>query len=83
MGQGGARQGDGDHVLLGGLDALADGLGNFGGLAQAVADLALAVAHDHQGGEFHNPAALHGLGNAVQVYDFFDILALLSLKSRH
>ncbi|CAN4034364.1 hypothetical protein PKCEKB_PKCEKB_16025, partial [Dysosmobacter welbionis] len=37
------------HVLLGGFDALADGLGDLSGLAQAIAHLALAVAHDDQG----------------------------------
>ena len=44
VGNGGPAQGDGVHVLLGVLDALADGLADFAGLAHAVAHLALAVA---------------------------------------
>ena len=83
VGDGGPGQSHGDHVLLGGLDTLTDCLGDLSGLAQAVADLALTVANDDEGGEFHHAAALDGLGNTVQGNDLLDILALLSFKSRH
>ena len=54
------------QVLLGGLDALADGLGNFLGLAGAVADHALTgIADDDERGEGHVLTALDDLGDAV------------------
>ena len=54
------------QVLLGGLDALADGLGNFLGLAGAVADDALAgIADDDERGEGHVLTALDDLGDAI------------------
>ena len=80
---GAAGQGDGDHVLLGVLDALADRLGHFSGLAKAETDLALAVADDHQSGELHDAAALDRLGYTVGADDFFDELAGFSFKSCH
>ena len=83
VGNGAAGQGNGDHVLLGILDALADGLGHLGGLTQAKADLALAVAHHHQGGELHDTTTLNGLGYAVGSDYFLNVLALLSFKSCH
>ncbi len=55
-----------EQVLLGGLDALADGLGNFLGLARAVADYAFArIANDDQRGKGHVLAALDDLGDAI------------------
>jgi len=83
VGDGAAGQGHVDHILLSVLDALADRLGHFGGLAQAVADLALAVADHHQGGELHDTTTLNGLGNSVGSDYFFNVLALLSFKSGH
>ena len=54
------------QVLLGGFDALADGLGNFLGLAGAVADNAFAgIADDDERGEGHVLAALDDLGDAI------------------
>ena len=54
------------QVLLGRLDALADGLGNFLGLARTVADDAFAgIADDDQRGERHVLAALDDLGDAI------------------
>ncbi len=50
--------------------ALADGLGDLGGLTQAKADFALAVADDDQRGELHHAAALNGLADAVEGNDF-------------
>ena len=74
---------DGDHILLGVFDALADGFGHFSSLTQAVADLTLTVADHHQRGKLHHAAAFDGLGNTVEVDDFFDIFALFSFKSCH
>src|SRR5215211_6812772 len=54
-----------EEVLLGRLDALLDGRGDLLGLAVADADLAVAVAHDHEGGEREPAATLHDLGHAV------------------
>ena len=83
MGDGGTGQGDGEHVLLGGFQALADCLGDLSSLAQAETDLALLVADDDQSGELHHTAALDGLGDTVQGNDFFHVLAGFSFKSRH
>ena len=83
MRNGASGQRNGDHVLLGILDTLADGLGHFGGLTQTETDLALTVADHHQGGELHDTTALNGLGYAVGSDYFFNVLALLSFKSGH
>ena len=83
MGNGGAGESDGEHVLLGGFQALADRLGDFSGLAKAVTDLALAVANDHQSRELGHAAALHGLGNTVEENELFHVFALFAFKSRH
>src|SRR5690606_31948437 len=56
-----------DELALGLLGRLADGLGHLAGLAVAVADAALLVAHDHERGEAEAPAALHHRGHAVDV----------------
>src|SRR5438128_4006466 len=54
-----------DQVLLGVLDRLPDGLGDFMSLAEPDADVATAVAHDDQRREGEAPAALDDLGHAV------------------
>ena len=83
MGNGAPGEGNGNHVLLGVLDALADSLRHLGGLTQTEADLTLAVTDDHQGGELHDTTTLNGLGNAVRSDYLFNVLALLSFKSSH
>ena len=83
MGDGVAGKRDGNQVFLGGLNSLADGFGDFGGLAETIADFSFAVAHDDQRRELHHATALDGLGDAVQGNDFFDILALFAFKSGH
>ena len=83
MGNGGAGGVDGHHVLLRVLDALADCFGNFSGLTQAIADLALTVTDNHQCGKLHDTAALDGLGNTVEVDDFFNKFVGFSFKSCH
>ena len=52
-------------MLLGILGRLAGSFRNFGRLADAAADAALAVADDNQRREAHVAAALDGLGHAV------------------
>src|SRR5918993_917141 len=74
-GAGDARHGV--EVLLGLLDALGDRRGHLLGLAVAHADLAVAVAHDHQGGEAEAPTTLDDLGHAVDGDDALDVVALL------
>ena len=53
------------HVLLGLLDGLADGHGNFAGLAHAEAGMAALIADHDQRGEAEVLAALHDFGDAV------------------
>src|SRR5262249_54819064 len=68
-----------EEILLGGLDALADGLRNFLGLARAVAHDALGrVADDDQRGEGHVLATLDDLGDAVDVDDLVLQLSLFA-----
>src|SRR3954454_23951944 len=72
--------GDAGHVvevLLGLLDTLGDRRGHLLGLAVAHADLAVAVAHDHQGGEAEAPATLDDLGHAIDGDHALDVVALL------
>src|SRR5438067_3689126 len=58
------------QVLLGGLDPLANGLGDFLRLAGAVADYAFAgVTDDDESGERHVFAALDHFGDAVNRND--------------
>jgi hypothetical protein len=58
---------DREHVPLGQLGALADGVGHFVGLAQGVADAAVAVAHHDERAEAEATAALDHLGAAVDM----------------
>ena len=58
-------------MLFGVLNALANGVGNFGGLAKPEAHQAVAVADDHQGSELEDTAALHRLADTVDGYDLF------------
>ncbi len=70
-----------DQAALGRLGRLADCLGNLAGLAVAVADAALLVADDDEGSKGHAAAALHGLGNAVDVDEAVNelVVALLAV----
>ena len=74
MRNGGPAEGDGGDVLLGVLQALADGLGDFIGLAHAEADTALAVADYAQRGELCHTAALDGLADTVEGNNLFNNL---------
>src|SRR4051794_8286221 len=76
------RDGAGDprhlvEVLLGLLDALGDRRGHLLGLAVPDAHGAIAVAHDHQGGEAEAPPTLDDLGHAVDGHHALDVVALL------
>src|SRR5687767_4725170 len=73
---GGPGAGDFHHAPLGGFDRLAHRFGDFVGLAGGQADPALAVAHRHQGVEGEPPAALHHLGDPVDVHHLLDKLRL-------
>src|SRR6185437_11564957 len=50
-------------------------------LAMTEADAALLVADDHQRGEAEAPAALHDFGDAIDVNEFVDELALLAVAA--
>lgn len=67
----GALSGDGhvEHVLLGVDGSLGDCQRHLGGLTHAKTNVALAVAHDHEGHEAHATTALDGLGDAVDEND--------------
>ena len=65
-----------DHVALGALGRLADGFRHFARLAVTEADAALLVADDHEGGEAEATAALDDLGDAVDVDELVDELAV-------
>ena len=69
VGQRALRQRNADQRLAGPLDALANRLGHFAGLAVAGAHDALAVADDDQRAEAEATAALHDLCDAIDVND--------------
>jgi len=72
-----------DDVLLRVLDTLADGLGDIAGLAQADADMAVAVAHDDDRREREAAAALVDLGDAVDLDDALLERELVRVDSGH
>ena len=72
-----------DHLALGLLGRLADGLGNFARLAVAEADAALLVADDDERGEAEARATLDHLGHAVDVDQAIDELAIALLNVSH
>src|SRR6185312_14957012 len=65
-----------DHVALGALGRLADGLRHLACLAVAEADAALLVADDDERGEAEATAALHHLGDTVDVDELVDEFAV-------
>jgi hypothetical protein len=65
-----------DQRALGGVRRLADRFRHFARLAVAEADAALLVADNHERGESEAPAALHHLGDAVDVNELVDKLAV-------
>ena len=71
-----------DQAALGGFGRLADRLRHFARLAVAEADAALLVADDDQRGEAEAPAALHHLGDAVDVDELVDEFAVALFPSR-
>src|SRR5215218_8778522 len=71
-----AAQRDTEMPAVGGTGRLADRLRHFARLAVAEPDPALLVADDDQRGETEAPAALHHLGDAVDVHELVDKLAV-------
>ena len=65
-----------DQVALGRFGRLADRFRHFARLAVAEADPALLVADDDERGKAEAPAALHHLGDAVDVDELVDELAV-------
>ena len=65
-----------DQVALGGFGRLADRFRHFARLAVAEADAALLVADHDQRGKAEALAALHDLGDAVDVDQLVDELAV-------
>jgi hypothetical protein len=63
-----------DHRLLRGCRRLADRFRNFASLAMTEPGAALAVTNDDQCCKTETLAALHGLGNAVDVDELLDEL---------
>src|SRR5580658_9042325 len=63
-------------AALGRIGRLADRLRHLACLAVAEADPALLVADDHEGGEAKAPAALHHLGDPIDVDELVDELAV-------
>ncbi len=70
---------DSIHLLVGVLDAFFDCGGNLVGLAVAPADVAPAVADDHQGVKAEPPAPLDHRGTAANGHDAFVPLASVSV----
>ncbi len=68
-----------DETALGGFRRLADGLGNLTGLAVTETDATLLVADDDEGREAEATAALHHLGDAVDVDELVHELAVALL----
>src|SRR5581483_211115 len=64
------------QAALGGVGRLADRLRHFARLAVAEADAALLIADDDEGGEAEAAPALHHLGDAVDMHELVDELAV-------
>src|SRR5262249_61762385 len=63
-----------DKAALGGIGCLADRFGNLARLAVAETGAALLVADNDERSKRKAPAALHHLGNAVDVHELVDKL---------
>src|SRR5918995_6869643 len=72
-------QRDPDHRALGRIRRLADRLRHLTGLAVTEADAALLVADDDERREAEAPAALHNLGDAVDMDETIDEFAVAVL----
>src|SRR5438128_1461722 len=71
------------HVLLGVLATFVDRTRDLVGLAQTGADVAAAVADDHDRREREPPTALHDLRHAVYLDDPFGQLQAICVNSWH
>ncbi len=79
----GFAQGHADHLALGLLGCLADGFRHFACLAMTEADAALLIPNDDERGKTEPPAALHHLGDAIDVHQAIYKLAVALLKVFH
>ena len=72
-----------DQGALGGIGRLADGFRHFARLAMAETDAALLVADHHQRGETEAAAALHHLGDTIDVHQLVDefVVALFAIAA--
>ena len=70
-----------DQFALGQLGRLADRLRHLACLAVAEADAALLVADDDERCEAEAPSALHDLGDAVDVDELVDELAVFAVTA--
>lgn len=77
MGNGSVYQRKIDHIALCMLNCLADCLRYFTGLAKPTANLAVAIAHNHQCAEAEAAATLDNLGYAIDSNDFISKVRLL------
>ena len=83
MRDGGPDHGHGDHVLLGDVDALADGVRYFARLAQPCADAALAVTDDDERAEREAAPALDHFRDAVERDDLLLEFAAAIIAAIH
>ena len=79
----GIAQRHADHLALGLLGGLADGFRHFTRLAMTEADAALLVTDHDEGGETEAATTLHDLGNAVDVDQAVNKLAIALLNVSH
>ena len=72
-----------DQRALGGFGGLADGFRHFARLAMAETDAAILIAHHHQRGETEAAAALHDLGDTIDVHQLVDefVVALFAIAA--
>src|SRR5579864_5377930 len=70
-----------NEALFRALDALANSLGHFVGFAQSVAHQSVRVAGYHKGTETETTAALHDLGDTVDMDNLFLDIEPLRINS--
>ena len=80
---GGAKERHANEVLLRVFGPLADGLWHFAGLADANANVSLAVANDDERREGEAASTLHYLRYAVDLHDLLCEGQLRRVNSRH
>src|SRR5207249_3774772 len=79
----GPAQGDADELLLGILDALADGFRHLAGFTEPGADDAVPIADDDQRAKAEAAATLHHFGDAIDLDDLLLKIQPTWIKFRH